>query len=43
MKILQCIKNEVVVNFDDVIRIAHCALKFESTQPVIILTFKWTL
>ena len=43
MKILQCIKNEVVVNFNDVIRIAHCALNIESTQPVAILTFEWTL
>ena len=29
-----------VVNFNDVIRIAHCALNIELTQPVIILTFE---
>ena len=34
MKILQCIQNDVVVNFNDVIR--------ESNQSVAILTFKWT-
>ena len=43
MKILQCIQNDVVVNFNDVIRIVHCALNIESTQPVAILTFDWTL
>ena len=43
MEILQCMKNEVVVNFNDVIRIAHCALYTELTQPVAILTFEWTL
>ena len=43
MKILQCTQNDIVVNFNDVIRIAHCALNIESTQPVAILTFKWTL
>ena len=42
MKILQCIQNDVVVKFNDVIRIAHCALNIESTQPVAILTFEWT-
>ena len=43
MKILKCTQNDVVVNFNDVIRIAHCALNIESIQPVSILTFKWTL
>ena len=43
MKILQCIQNEVVFNFNDVIRIAYCVLNIESTQPVAILTFEWTL
>ena len=42
MIILQCIKIDVVVNFYDVIGIAHCALNIESTQPVSILTFEWT-
>ena len=42
MKNLQCIQNDIVVNFDDFIRIAHCALNIESTQPVAILTFEWT-
>ena len=42
IKILQCIQNDVVVKFNDVIRIAHCALNNESTQPVAILTFEWT-
>ena len=41
-KIRQCIQNEVVVNFNDVIRIRHCALNIESKQPVAILTFEWT-
>ena len=43
MKILQCIQNDVVVNFNDVIRIACCAFNIESTQPVNILTFEWIL
>ena len=43
MKILQCIQNDVVVNFNDVIRIACCALNIESTQPVNILAFEWIL
>ena len=38
MKVLQCTQNDVVVNFNDVIRIAHCVLNTESTQPVAILT-----
>ena len=42
MKILQCIQNDVVVNFNDVIRIRHCALNIESKQPVAILTFERT-
>ena len=42
MKILQCIQNDVVVNFNDVIRIRHCALNIESKQPFAILTFEWT-
>ena len=40
---MQCTQNDVVVNFNDVIRIAHCALNIESTQHVAILTFKLTL
>ena len=43
MKILQCSQNDVVVNFNDVIRIAQCALDIKLTQPVAILTFEWTL
>ena len=43
MNILQCSQNDVVVNFNDVIRIVHYALNNESTQPVSILTFEWTL
>ena len=43
MLILQCTQNDVVVNFNDVIRIAHCALNIESTQPVAILTFELIL
>ena len=43
MKILQCIQNDVSFNFNDVIRIAHCFENIESTQPVAILTFEWTL
>ena len=41
MKIRQCIQNDVVVNFNDVIRIRHYALNIESKQPVAILTFEW--
>ena len=40
---MQCTQNDVVVNFNDVIRIAHCALNIESTQHVVILTFELTL
>ena len=43
IKILQCIQNDVVVHFNDVIRIAHSALNIEATQAVAILTFGWTL
>ena len=32
--IMQCIENDVVVNFNDVIIIVHCALNIESAQPV---------
>ena len=42
MQIQQCIQNDVVVNFNDVIRIRHSALNIESKQPVAILTFEWT-
>ena len=42
MKIPQCIQNDVVVNFNDVIRSRHCALNIESKQHVAILTFEWT-
>ena len=43
MKILQCIQNDVVFNFNDVIIIACCALITESTQYVAILKFEWIL
>ena len=43
MQILQCTQNDVVVNFNDVIRTADCALNIESKQPVAIPTFEWTL
>ena len=42
IKILQCMKNDVVVNFNDVIRIAHCAINIDLTRPVAILTFELT-
>ena len=35
--------NDVVVNFNDVLKIAHCLLNIESTQHIAILTFEWTL
>ena len=41
MKFLQCIQNDVVVNFSDVIRIAYCVSSIELTQPVAILTLEW--
>ena len=40
---MQCSQNDVVVNFNDVIRNALCALNIESTQPDAILTFELTL
>ena len=43
MKILQWIQNDLVVNFNDDIRIAHCALNIELTQLVAILTLEWIL
>ena len=43
IKILQCIKNDVVVNFNGVIRIVHCAINIDLTRPVFILTFELTL
>ena len=43
IKILQCIQNDLVVNFNDVMRTAHCPLNIESTQSVAILTFELTL
>ena len=39
---MQCIQNDVIVNFNDIIRIVHCALNIESTQTVTFLTFEWT-
>ena len=42
MKILQCIQNGVIINFNDVIRIRHCALNIESKQYAAVLTFEWT-
>ena len=41
MKILQSIKNDVVVNF--IIRIAHSARNIELAQPVVTILFEWTL
>ena len=43
MKILQCIQNDVVFNFNDVIIIARCALNIETTQYVAILKLEWIL
>ena len=43
MKILQCIQNDVVFNFNDVIIIVRCALYIESTQYVAILKLEWIL
>ena len=40
IKILQCIQNDVFVNFNDIIEIVLCALNIESTQHVVILTFE---
>ena len=40
MKILQCTQNDLVVNFNDVMRIEHCVLNIELTQPVAIVTFE---
>ena len=40
---MHCIQSDVVVNFNDIIRIVHCALNIESTQTVTFLTFEWTL
>ena len=40
MKILHCIQNDIVFNFNYVIIIARCALNIESTQYVAILKFK---
>ena len=33
-RILQCMQDDVVVSFNDVITTAHCDLNIESTQPV---------
>ena len=38
MKYMLCIENDVVVNFNDVIRIVHCALNIDLRQPIAILT-----
>ena len=43
MKVLHCIQNDVVFNFNDVIIIARSALNIESTQYVAILKFEWIL
>ena len=43
IKILQCIKNCVVVNFNDVIRIAHYAINIDLKRPVAILKLELTL
>ena len=43
MKILQCIQNDVVAKFNDVLRTAHLALNIESIQSVTVLTFEWAL
>ena len=43
MKILQCIENDIFVNFNDVIRIVHYALYIESAQRVTFFTFEWAL
>ena len=40
MKILQCIQNDLVFNFNDVIRIARSVIDIESTHTVAILTFE---
>ena len=41
LNILQCIQNDVVMNFNDAIQIVHCAQNIETAQPVSILTFGW--
>ena len=43
MKVLKCIQNDKVFNFNDVIIIAHCAFFIDSTQLVAILTLDWIL
>ena len=43
MKSLQCIQNDVIVNFNNGIRTQHWALNIESTYPLAIRTFEWTL
>ena len=43
MKILQCIQNDEVSNFNDVIKIARCALNIESTQYVVLVKLEWIL
>ena len=43
MQILQRTQNDIVVNFNDVIRNVHCASNIESTQPVAIFTVELTL
>ena len=43
MEILQCIKYDVVIIFNDVIRIAHCLLNIELVQLFAILTAEWAL
>ena len=41
MKILQCIQNDVVFNFNDIIIIVCCALNIESFQCLAIHEFDW--
>ena len=36
-------RTSLLLTFTDVIRIGHYGLNNESTQPVAILTFDWTL
>ena len=43
LKGLKCIQNDVVANFNNAIRIVHCGLKIESTQPGATLIFQWAL
>ena len=43
LKIVQCIQDDVVINFNDVMRIVDRDVNIESAHADSILTFEWTL